>query len=68
MGIRRSSISTEIPAAPSSPRTASKFMRFKGGRIGRPVQPSKWNGDGEWTTTNAGGRSSGYAGVGRSAK
>jgi hypothetical protein len=68
MGTRRSSITTENPARPSSPVTASRFTRFKGQRIGRDVYPHQWNGRGEWSPMNAGGGTSGYSRVGKSAK
>lgn len=68
MGTRRSSITTENSAQPSSPITGSKNMRFKGQRIGRDVLPSRWNGRGEWSPTNSGGGTSGYSRVGKGAK
>lgn len=68
MGVRRSSISTESPASPSSPVTASRFIRFKNQRIGRSVRPDKWNGRGGWGPMNEGGGTSGYPRVGKPAK
>lgn len=53
---RISSITTERRGIPSSPETMDNFtnFRFNMGQQ-RAVMPTKWNGRGNWTTTNASG-------------
>jgi hypothetical protein len=55
---RISNITTERRGIPSTPQTLDNFTNYRGNyESQRAVRPTSWNGQGEWTTTNAGGGS-----------
>lgn len=62
---RISSITTERRCPPSSPETMNNFTNYRFNmETQRAVMPSKWNGTGNWGTTNSSGRASTFGGVG----